>query len=369
MKKSKMNKKQKLQQLNKKMALHAVFLTGISATLISIACLFILYSFDEAHQNNIVWRIFNSIAMGALPLGLISIIFSYFDRMSYVREHVASAIFDVQGYLYFDEDKQRQIKNEIERNLCLKNDDPDNLYSSVQCGLDEIIQDVYVNELIIHIDCKKITDMFEKKVDETFEYMLPQIKNRNKLQANLSDLIPKYLFQSPKQKICEMPQSADKCELCDKSCIRDYKVEVNNEEVEMELVENKLDYKDLIDYEYQYGYECVDKKKNKIVFTDKPVKIHMSFLSKVPVTDPLYVYKCKKATRNLTIHFDYDNEELEVFPIGFGFMDRTMVDDSMTISRFPHSTKIRFKNWLLPGNGVVFVILPKQENIKIDKNV
>ena len=110
-----------------------------------------------------------------------------------------------------------------------------------------------------------------------------------------------------------------------------------------------------------YGiYECKNKKDRKIIFKDKPVRLHLQFVSRVPISDPVYIFKCKRATRNFTIHFDYDPEELKVTPIGFGFMDKAMWNENMKISKFPRSIKIRFKNWLLPGNGVVFVIEEKK---------
>lgn len=343
-------------KLKKRAASHAVLITGVLATTFSILSLCILYTAFDEDKRGIVWQIFNSIAVGSLPIGLVSIVFSYFDRMSYVREHVANAIFDSKGYLYFSEDKQRQIKNEIERNLCLKDDDPHNLYSTVQDGIDEIIGDVYVNELIIHIDCQKVNGLFEKKMDETFEYMLPRTKNNLSRKYELSDLLPTHLLMESQIEFCDSQKTSEKCSRCTQLCTRDYKITVDNKNVELQLKKSAPRYKDIVDYKEEYTFKCKNKKESSVVINDKPVKIHLEFVSRVPVSDPIYAFKCKRATRNLTIHFDYDPEKLKVTPIGFGFMDRAMWNENMKISKFPHSIKVRFRNWLLPGNGVVFVI-------------
>lgn len=359
MKKFKINPQLKLQRNKKKKASYAVNITGVIATTFSILILCVLYLLFDENNRGVIWQIFNSIALGSLPLGIISIIFSYFDKMSYVREHVANAIFDSKGYLYFNEEQQRKIKNEIERNLCLKDDDPHNLYSTVQNSLDEITQDVYINELILHIDCKLINHCFEKIVDETFEYILPSTRKESIRSIELSELIPSHLLQNPKLQKCDDIER--KCQECtNKSCIRDYKLSVDNKDIDMQLVEKEPQFLSIEDYKQEYRYECKNKKDRKIIFKDKPVRLHLQFVSRVPISDPVYIFKCKRATRNFTIHFDYDPEELKVTPIGFGFMDKAMWNENMKISKFPRSIKIRFKNWLLPGNGVVFVIEEKK---------
>lgn len=334
-----------------------VFLVGISITLLAILAIVLLYTVFKNEQQGVLWQIFNSMAMAGLPIGIISIIFAFFDRLSYAREQIAKVIFDEEGYLHFNEKKLREIKNNIERNLCLQSSDPHNLYSTVQNSLDNIIKNIYVNELIIHIDCKIENDMIKKNVDEMFEFALPKLINQEIIKTTLSDLIPKHMLQSNKSQC--LLEDEQKCDLCNNTCIYDFQLSVNDRPIEMKLKEEKLESANYIDYKYQYGYVCAHVEDDTINISNDPSKMHLKFKSRVPLSDPIYMFKCKMATRNLTIHFDYNPDELTILPVGFGFMDRK-IQDNMQISHFPRSIKIRFKDWLLPGNGVVFVILKKQ---------
>ena len=108
---------------------------------------------------------------------------------------------------------------------------------------------------------------------------------------------------------------------------------------------------------------------NEVVFSATPAQsknekdvMLIDFKSKreTDTNDTLFVHKSKFATRNLTLHVDYNPDEMDVTPAGFCFMDKDMIGNRMKIDYFPRSLKIRFKNWILPGNGVMFNITPKK---------
>lgn len=182
-----------------------------------------------------------------------------------------------------------------------------------------------------------------------------------KYTKRISDLLPQPAFKDSKCSDCKRVD----CGQCSKCPIKDIQLRIDSSEVKNIKISHKTIVEDA-DYITKF---IIGADLNEVVFSATPAQsknekdvMLIDFKSKreTDTNDTLFVHKSKFATRNLTLHVDYNPDEMDVTPAGFCFMDKDMIGNRMKIDYFPRSLKIRFKNWILPGNGVMFNITPKK---------
>lgn len=339
-----------------------VFFVGIITTLVAVIGITFLYTVFNDNKNNVFWQVFNSVFMACLPIGMTSIIYAFFDRLSYAREQIAKVLFEEEGFLNLSEKKQIYIKDTIEQNLCYKDrKDPNNIYTVVQNELRNIIDDIYIEEAVIQVDCSFKNQRIYKQIKETYTYQVPNLANKKSYNKPISDLLPQPAFYNP---MCTNCQKSN-CNECEECPIKVLSLSIDN--VPQENV--SIGHKTLLDDPKYLNKFIIGETLENIIFSASQErsnkvknKVVIDFLSQriTNLDDTLFVHKSKFATRNFTLHVDYNPNEMSITPAGFCFMDKDMIGKRMKIEHFPRSLKIRFQNWILPGNGVMFNIVMKK---------
>lgn len=345
---------------NIKYGKHIVFLVGLVITILSILFVVLLNTVWINSENNVVWRVFNSIFIASIPVGIISIVFGFFDRLSYAKHELSQVLYENEGYLLYDIDTQRDIKNKIEQNLYFKDvNDPNSLYSIVQKEIISIVHNTYIDEYIINVDCKIVNNMIEKKVHERIIYMNPNLKEKKKKKILLSEVLSTRVFQQDNEEICDDHTSTEKCNSCSFCCLRDVQLWINGVShlVSVNVETDSRNDTQLPQYSTKFILTAQDK--DSITIFEEPVVVDIKYVTKVPLSDNIYVHKIKRATRNYTMHFNFDPMQLDIIPVGYGFMDGDKVGKRVLIEHYETSKKIRFKDWILPGDGVFLTINKK----------
>ena len=67
-----------------------------------------------------------------------------------------------------------------------------------------------------------------------------------------------------------------------------------------------------------------------------------------------------KPTKNLTINYLYDNPKFKLKADCFSTLPSLYVDN-LILTEHSNSIFIESKTWLLPGNGILIAIVPKEE--------
>jgi len=98
---------------------------------------------------------------------------------------------------------------------------------------------------------------------------------------------------------------------------------------------------------------------------ENPVTVEIKFNTRVPIEDNIYVHKVKRATRNYTLDFRFNSNKMDIIPVSFGFMDENNIGNRVFIAHSDMGKQIRFRNWVLPGDGVIIVINKKNNADKL----
>jgi hypothetical protein len=96
---------------------------------------------------------------------------------------------------------------------------------------------------------------------------------------------------------------------------------------------------------------------NDLIIKDNSI-LEIEYETIVPLYDCHFVNRVNKPCQHYVIHFNYDENEVNISGQGFGFMEYGE-KDRMIIRTEKHSKVIRFTDWILPGDGTIFTILPK----------
>lgn len=342
-----------------------IFLVGVLVTVISISVVIGLQFADNNFKQTTVWQILVDVFVSGIPIGLISVLFSFFDKLSYAKHQVSAALYENEGYLLYDEKTQIEIKNRIEQNLHLTDiHDSESLYSVVQSEISDIVQDTYINEYNTTIDCDIEDGMFVKKFHEYIVYKNPNLKKKEVKKIYTEEMLSTRVFKHVQNNCDENFMSGKHCANCGSSCLRDVELWIDGKKknVKVKRFVEKNNNTLLPQYSTVYRFSMAEKY---IDVGENPVTVEIKFNTRVPIEDNIYVHKVKRATRNYTLDFRFNSNKMDIIPVSFGFMDENNIGNRVFIAHSDMGKQIRFRNWVLPGDGVIIVINKKNNADKL----
>lgn len=91
----------------------------------------------------------------------------------------------------------------------------------------------------------------------------------------------------------------------------------------------------------------------KLVLNKKGINIKIVVKYKTPKDDILLVHKLPAACQHYTATMRYKEDECNVQPASFGFLD-SQIKGKCDIDMGNEQVKINFNDWILPGDGICF---------------
>lgn len=250
--------------------------------------------------------------------------------------------------------KQEQLKQELDRRLFFKEraSDRDELWDFLNNELSKLIVGYYYSEFNVSINCQ-----------------IETLDNDNKTKVIKKNVIRSMSIVNPtihEQEI-ELPldYSFEKIEdIEDKDLLKILKITYKIIDEKNIVIEEK-NITDEINRDLKPKDECNTNCKSYCVNfacaytivlpSNSNLAIDYEIETIVPITDVQYIHRISKPCKRYRTNFIINNDEYQIDGWGFAFDDKRR----MKMVRQPSNVSISFTDWILPGDGTIFLLHKK----------
>lgn len=283
-----------------------------------------------------------------MTIGAGTALYSYFDFVNYIQGKIKDVIIDYNFTDILSDSQKKDLARKLEKELLYQNSDND-LYDFVQEEVLSLAKQAYYEEFTLNVSCKREGDEIHKEIYK--DYVINCESQRDFDIAENNEFSIKYKSS------------------CDANPADNIRLNINSIEFSKEdYVVDKMDTNDEV-YDKKCYYRLSDAAKGKIAQAKSDnwnYKYHVKneMRSIVKDDDLSFSFRLYYPCKNTTFLFTYNPEEFEVMEDVFVFKDFD-IDDKLenkpiTTRHNRGSIIIKINNWVLPGDGITFVLSPKK---------
>ena len=273
-----------------------------------------------------VFSLMKDVASVVLGMGLGAMSLDFFSYVKYSQERIKEVMIDKKFLKSVKDEEKKNMISTLESSLYFNDGEipPDSLYANIREKIIPLLEEEYEEEHFLHIDCF-ITDTYIKKVCTN---MITIISPKNIPAYSLPfGVVFKPESEVPGQKTLEL-----------KDLI------VNRKSIEVSDATPKSTPKGNV-YCFDNSFE-LKKGKNTISYQT---------ISYVKLNENTYSHTVSRPCKHYTIEMYTDNQDYEIYGNGF-CIDKGEI---MSKNDFPHGCRLDFNDWIIPGDGCLFVINKK----------
>lgn len=239
--------------------------------------------------------------------------------------------------------KERLVKlktqiNELLYSTEIAKDDTSLLNTVSKC-IDPVLETYYFKDYSIDIYCRVNENYVEKTVTRD---MIIKPTDNTKAELKLQDLFSITL---------------DKIDLLEDEhllLLSDLKINGEDEKSNADIVDTPVIREGREMVEYRLAPAAINNSiAKKLVLNKKGINIKIVVKYKTPKDDILLVHKLPAACQHYTATMRYKEDECNVQPASFGFLD-SQIKGKCDIDMGNEQVKINFNDWILPGDGICF---------------
>lgn len=333
--------------------------TGWIIIFISVAGLFLsmlIYTLvsDPTEENIVLYAIFQFLITGCLTcitIGGGTVLYSYFDFVNYIKKSLIDVIINNNFTDTLTNEKKANIIRKLEKELIYQQrvDDKNTLYDFVNEEVISLVKIPYYESVDLNVDCYYEGDKLRKDIIRTIVWNL---NNNEGFTPKLETITQTYFMDVDSS-------SAEKDEKK-----KPYKIN--------RLIIQKEDYTEKIEYHEEPTENITYNKKSYYTFKDtefivketETLMMREEYTTLVDKSDVTFSYRVYRPCKQFSVTFSYDNEKMEPSVSVFAFKDCNL--DAVTIDKerirtiYNNKTiSVKIDDWILPGDGVIFVITPK----------
>ncbi|MCM1122260.1 MAG: hypothetical protein NC416_06740 [Eubacterium sp.] len=281
-----------------------------------------------------------------ITIGAGTALYSYFDFVNYVQNKIKDVIIDYNFTDHISDEQKKSLARRLEKELLHQNTE-NNLYDFVQEEVLSLARQAYYEEFTLDVSCHKVGNEIHKTIYKD------------------------YIINCESQKDFDIARNNEFGVKCKTSC-------TNALEANIKLTINSIEFTDA-DYSITesatndevYGKRCKytlnDSAKKRIENTrsdnwDYKYNVQSEMLSIVKDDDMSFSFRLYYPCKNTTFLFTYNPDEFEVMEDVFVFKD---FDNNENNQKKPIITRhnkgsilVKIDNWILPGDGITFVLSP-----------
>lgn len=321
-----------------------IFSIGIIFSLIGFV-LYLIACFIIKDYSDIWANIASNLGLAMIPLGIISVVYSFFDKIYYTENKIIDAIFNNEAYLKFSEARQLKIKTDIEENLLEREIGKSNtLYSTIHNEIIPLCKKIFFSERNIKIKVKFNENTIRKEVQDIMQIERFALKKQvPTTKIKLSNFIGSHYFTKDGDKSI-------------KSVIIDCK---NNHINKYALNKNTAVNESFLDNKFteSFNLTCDDEIE---LLDDCKKRIEVNYITEVPLEDKTFGIRLRYPCQNLHIEVDLQTDIIECFVFGFSFMSSVDKENLLINKDEENKIKIDFNKWMLPGDGFTLFFEPKK---------
>jgi|GEM_PF-4872239 len=274
--------------------------------------------------------------------GIVAIGLEFISYVDYAKNKLKELLIDDQYVNTLEEKKLKELQVKIEERLLFGDFKPpqNSFFKIVHQDIEPLLEGIFIEHYDIVVDCRCEDSTIKKDVHITMYLSSMKRKNGTSLK----------LYKGDKKDICSLVS----IEGFSPEDIYELKSFMINGE---ELVDDvKVDYKAIneLPYNTDIVLDMTAISEKTSIKSDVITTHEIRFSTIVPETDNIQTSRVQYPTRNYTYTMNYDETQVRIRGEGFGFMDSER--NTAIINHYRNSTRLRFNDWILPGDGALFVI-------------
>lgn len=302
---------------------------------------------DLTLQNkikDIINQLLMCIGTTMITIGAGTALYSYFDFVNYVQNKIKDVIIDYNFTDRLSDDQKKKLTRKLEKELLNQNTD-NNLYDFVQEEVLSLAKQAYYEEFTLNVACKRVGNEIHKTIHK---YYVINCESQPDFDiAENNEFAVKCKASSSDAPSANLKLNINNIDFVDDdysvstSTTNDEVYNIKHKYTMSESARKKIENVKSDNWNYKY---CVNSEMTSIVKDDD-----MSFSFR------LY-HPCKSTT----FLFTYNPDEFEVMEDVFVFKDCDNNDTSQKNPIITHHNKgsifVKIDNWILPGDGITFVL-------------
>ncbi len=264
-----------------------------------------------------------------------TLMLDFFSYIKYAQERIKEVIIDKNFLRTVSNDEKKKIISTLESSLYFKDEEipQDSLYTNIKHKVIPLLDNEYFEKYHTHIDCEIKDDKIYKTIYNNFTIY--------SYTDNASFKLPFSIYYS-----VEDIKNIDKHYDFQNLLFNNEKLKTSQEDSFSEEIDGNFNSKQM---KYSFQKELPLKKGiNTISYEVNSV---------VDISDNIYSRTLTLPCKNFTVDFNLNSSDYNVKAYGFA-IDKT---ESVKIHTYANSCRIEFLDWIIPGDGFIFVINKNKE--------
>lgn len=297
-----------------------------------------------------IWTVIDDLLMclgtTVITVGAGTALYSYFDFVNYMQDKMKRVMIDYEFTDILSENEKKKLATKLEKEI-VHQVAGNNLYDFVQDEVLSLAKQAFYEKHILTISCEKVDQTIVKTIHRSY------ILNCSS-QADF-DIAGANMFT-----ICHHNKD-------DINIAKDVTLNINGTIFSLE----DYDKEEKPSNEEVYNKQCILSLKKEAIDRmqksmdkenwDNLYKVESDMVSVVQENDLTFAYRLFYPCKSTMFLFTYNPDEFEVMENIFAFKDTdlsNMEDNPVKVIHNRGSILIEINNWVLPGDGVVFVLAP-----------
>lgn len=231
---------------------------------------------------------------------------------------------------------RQKINNELYCSGVASNEN--SLLNTVNRSIDPLLEKYYFEYYDLEVTCKIENEIIKKVITRTMK--LKPMDKTGTIMIKLKELFSNgFIFDeeehAPPVELLEL--EVDDADLMDKIILK-------------KVVNRGCSYTE------EYFLAPVSGFEDHLLIPPRGTEVRIVIQTIVPIRDPFFYHKLPVACEKYSARFNYNHDECDVLYGTFGFLDSVIEGKCKTKS---DPITIKFNEWILPGDGVAFTIIPK----------
>lgn len=329
--------------------------TGVIVILASCLIMLMFLFIDSCiNFNNKIYTTFRdfviNISMAGITIGAGTVLYSYFDFVKYIEQKLKGIVLDYDFLDRLEVDKKEEILNRLEKQLLYKSlvSTENTLYDFANSEIKKLSKEPFYESMYLNVNCYVKDGFIYKKIIRKYTLNYSMIKT----------------FTYDLEKLTKTWFTDDS----DDDSYNISKLTINDvdffEYIQKESGIDKTKDTKYNKYIFYHFDESVDSIYKNIYNEEETLNVEVEYTTKVNVLDLTMSYRVYSPCKKFDVVFTYDKNMLDVFCEVFSFKDRIPNEQSICKDRIKLVTNdncinVSFKDWILPGDGIIFVFALK----------
>lgn len=293
------------------------------------------------HTLNLLLK---EIGIALFIVATITIVLEISDFKEYFIQRLQDIIVEDDYIQHLTPEKLERIHDKIENRLYNgdQRTEPSSFYCKVQKEITDFVGKCYYEDMDITVECS-VVEIAGKRLFKKIIHRKVDIVNPT--QEKVMEVIP---VGSSLPKI----DGLEKEELYILHSVR-----VDSKDITESL---RCDIQEIITNDPY----CIDADCDRLIEIPSSSKKRVETITetRVPLDDIHYWHRIMKPCKQYRVSFIMNDDNYVVGGTGFGFLHGVGLIKQMLTNRLKSGLVFRFNDWILPGDGVIFTITPKNSS-------